>query len=80
VTQINEHDFTRPAETLSNSTIGQHIRHTLEFFLCLEHGYGNGVVNYDKRAHDKLIESDKYIAISAIERIRALLVRFLKDR
>ncbi|HMG93602.1 MAG TPA: hypothetical protein VK589_26270 [Chryseolinea sp.] len=76
VTQINEHDFTRPAETLSNSTIGQHIRHTLEFFLCLEHGYSNGVVNYDKRAHDKLIESDKYIALSAIERVRNFIGTF----
>jgi hypothetical protein len=70
VNQINEHDFTRPAETLSNSTVGQHIRHTLEFFLCLEHGYREGVVNYDKRAHDKLIESDKFIALSAIDRVR----------
>lgn len=76
VTQINEHDFTRPAETLSKSTIGQHIRHTLEFFLCLEHGYSNGVVNYDKRAHDKLIESDKYIALSAIERVRTFIASF----
>lgn len=76
VTQINEHDFTRPTETLSNSTIGQHIRHTLEFFLCFEHGYRNGVINYDKRAHDKLIESDKYIALSAIERIRNFIGTF----
>jgi uncharacterized damage-inducible protein DinB len=70
VTQMNEHDFARPAETLSNSTIGQHVRHTLEFFLCFENGYSSGVINYDKRAHDKLIESDKYIALSAIDRIR----------
>jgi uncharacterized damage-inducible protein DinB len=76
VTQINEHDFTRPSETLGSSTIGQHIRHTLEFFICFEHGYSNGVINYDKRAHDKLIESDKYIALSAIERIRNFIGTF----
>jgi uncharacterized damage-inducible protein DinB len=76
VTQINEHDFTKPAETLSNSTIGQHIRHTLEFFLCFQQGYNNGVINYDKRAHDKLIESDKFIALSAIERIRSFIGTF----
>jgi uncharacterized damage-inducible protein DinB len=76
VTQINEHDFTKPAETLSNSTIGQHIRHTLEFFLCFQQGYNNGVINYDKRAHDKLIESDKFIALLAIERIRSFIGTF----
>ena len=76
VTQINEQDFTRPAVTLSNSTIGQHIRHTLEFFLCFENGYSSGVINYDKRAHDKLIESDKYIALSAIGQIREFVSSF----
>jgi uncharacterized damage-inducible protein DinB len=70
VSQIHEHDFVRPAETLGNSTIGQHLRHTLEFFICFENGVRDGVINYDKRAHDKLIESDKYIALSSIERIR----------
>lgn len=69
VDQIRESDFVRPAETLSNSTIGQHMRHTLEFFLCFEHGFDNGLINYDKRAHDKLIESDKFLALAAIERI-----------
>lgn len=70
VRQIHEHDFVKPAETLSNSTIGQHLRHTLEFFICLEKGFESGVINYDKRPHDKLIESDKFIALSAIDRIR----------
>lgn len=76
VTQINEHDFTKPSATLSGSTIGQHIRHTLEFFICFEQGYSGGVINYDKRAHDKLIESDKYIALSSISRIREFISSF----
>ncbi len=79
VSQINEHDFVRPASTLSNSTIGQHLRHTLEFFICFEDGFRNGVINYDKRAHDKLIESDKYIALSAINRIK-MFVEALSEK
>lgn len=73
VKQIRERDFVKPAETLSNSTVGQHLRHTLEFFLCFEKGYASGVINYDKRAHDKLIESDKFMALGAIERIREFI-------
>lgn len=68
--QIEESDFIKPCPSLGNSTIGQHLRHTLEFFLCLESGCECGVVNYDKRAHDKLIESDKHIAYSTINRIK----------
>lgn len=71
--QIEERDFTTPCPSLGNSSIGQHLRHTLEFFLCLEEGCKIGVVNYDKRAHDKLIESDKFIALSAIERIKKFI-------
>ena len=68
--QIRDEDFVKPATTLSDSTIGQHFRHTLEFFLCFENGYDKGVINYDKRSRDRLIETDRLIARSAIERIR----------
>lgn len=69
VDQIDERDFVKPCPLLGGSSIGQHLRHTLEFFICLENGCACGTVNYDKRAHDKLIESDKEIARSAIQKI-----------
>ena len=75
VEQINEHDFSRPSDTLSHSTVGQHLRHTLEFFICFEQGFSKGIINYDKRSHDKLIESDKFIALNAINRI----IEFIKS-
>jgi hypothetical protein len=56
-------------EHLSQSTIGQHLRHTLEFFICFEQGFEQGVINYDKRAHDRLIERDKYLALDTIQKI-----------
>ena len=69
VDQIREGDFAKPAETLSYSTIGQHLRHTLEFFMCFEQGFDRGLINYDKRAHDKMIETDKFLALASIGRI-----------
>jgi len=80
VEQLSESDFMKPSEALSNSTIGQHIRHTLEFFICFEKGFGKGVINYDKRAHDRLIESDKFIALSTIGRIRDFINSFSEER
>jgi len=74
VTQISTEDFAKPSPALSNSTVGQHLRRTVEFFLCLEDGFRKGVINYDKRAHDKLIESDKFIALNAIRRVRDFVV------
>jgi len=70
LSQISESDFSKPSHVLSNSTMGQHVRHTLEFFICLESGFEEGIVNYDRRAHDKLIENDKFIALASIQRIK----------
>ena len=69
VHQLDENDFSKPSPALGNATIGQHLRHTLEFFLCLEQGFSKGIVNYDQRAHDKLIESDKFIALNVLTRM-----------
>ena len=77
--QINEKDYSKPVGTLSNSTIGQHIRHTLEFFICLEQGCEKGFVNYDKRSHDKLIEGDKFLAGRAISGIKNFVSTYHTD-
>ena len=80
VQQIRQNDFTRPSSALSQASVGQHVRHTLEFFICLEDGFSAGVVNYDKRAHDKLIECDRSIAIATIARIKDFITGQLTDK
>lgn len=78
--QLSQDDFTRPSSALSGSTIGQHLRHTLEFFICLQEGFKKGVVNYDHRSHDKLIETDKFIALSVINRIQEFVQHQQQDK
>ncbi len=69
ISQIEEQDFVKPVVTLNQATIGQHIRHTLEFFTCLLNGHITNVVNYDKRDHDKSIEQNKAQALAALSNI-----------
>jgi uncharacterized damage-inducible protein DinB len=73
VENLSDKDFIKPCPSLGDVTIGQHLRHTIEFFLCLESGFRQRVVNYDKRAHDKLIEGDRSLALAAIARIRTFV-------
>jgi hypothetical protein len=80
VEQLQPADFAKPSQALSNATLGQHLRHTLEFFLCLEKGFEEGVINYDKREHDKLVESDKFLALATIGRIREFVEKQKSDR
>ncbi len=67
--ECKDEDFSRPLEELSQATFGQHIRHTLEFFVCLYDARNELKVNYDYRKHDKLIETDKKLAQSLIHSI-----------
>jgi uncharacterized damage-inducible protein DinB len=80
VQQLGQADFVRPSAALSQATLGQHLRHTLEFFICLEDGFEKGIVNYDKRSHDKLIETDKIIALGALERIEDFISNQRDDK
>lgn len=77
---LTETEFTQPVESLNGSTIGQHTRHTIEFFTCLVDGYESGRVNYDKRSHDKEIEQSKVLAMDMIGRIEAFVSELPEDK
>ena len=61
--QISSEEYKMPSTLLSGATIGQHVRHIIELFQCLEKGYETGVVNYEKRKRDFRIETDKDFAL-----------------
>ncbi|HCW07216.1 MAG TPA: hypothetical protein DGG95_07620 [Cytophagales bacterium] len=80
VRQLTDEQFVKPSKTLSGSSVGQHLRHTLEFFVCLEQGYPKGIINYDNRSHDKMIESDKELALELINRIHSFIAQQKTDK
>ena len=73
IEQISETDFVKPVEAFNGATIGQHFRHSLEFFLCLMNGSAEGLVSYDKRKHDKNIESNKLLALDVINKVKMFI-------
>ena len=62
LSQLSPPQYSQPCTTLFSNTIGQHVRHIIELFQCLENGYQSGIVNYEKRKRDTLIETDKELA------------------
>ena len=73
--QLQSIEYVQPSETLSGHTIGQHVRHIIELFQCLENGYEQGLVNYEKRKRDKAIENDPRLACRLLEQILSGLTR-----
>jgi hypothetical protein len=62
---LSDEQYVKQSKTLFKATIGQHVRHIIELFVCLEAGYESGLVNYEKRKRDILIEKNKDFAQGA---------------
>jgi len=79
LSQLPEQLYTDPKDILSEVTIGQHFRHILEFYVCLEKGIEIGVVCYDARERNVLIETDINYAIETIKSLTGFLNRLGDD-
>src|SRR5574343_524996 len=79
IQQLTREEYTRPMLTLSGSSIGQHVRHIAEFYLCLIKGMHKQEVNYDRRERDLALESDVKFAGYTFDKIRTNLPCGLED-
>jgi hypothetical protein len=66
---ISNKAYTTPIPILDNSTIGEHSRHVIELFQCLHTGLQGGIINYDNRQRNKVIQTDKQFAVECIDSI-----------
>lgn len=67
--QLNDNEYTYCHIELSNATIGEHTRHIIEMYQSLLKNYDSKIVNYDKRERNISIQTDKVVAINAIDLI-----------
>lgn len=65
--------YCQQVDILSGATVGQHVRHVVEMFVCLQDGYETGIVNYENRKRDITIESSNEAALKLMQHIKASL-------
>jgi hypothetical protein len=75
VGQLSDAEFTQPCSNLVNNTIGQHVRHIIELFQCLQNGYNAGSVNYEDRKRDVNIETNRHLALELLQEIYKNIAR-----
>ena len=63
---IDNEIFCQPLETFNGSSVGQHVRHIIDFYLCLIRGCKEDNIDYDKRQRNPLIERDPKVAIAEL--------------
>jgi len=71
--QLPDDEFSKPCRHLSNASIGEHTRHIIEMFQCLENFYNIGIINYDNRERNARIQTDTKFAIEKIKEIQKSL-------
>lgn len=68
--QLKDEDYSRLIPFLEAS-IGQHVRHILEFYICLFEGLENKNINYDRRRRDRRIETNKQFALDQLDDLKS---------
>ncbi len=64
---LDDDMFCQPLSLLSGSSIGQHTRHIIEFYECLNHALVQNIpVNYDARERKKQWETDRKSVLAQI--------------
>ncbi|TCL63605.1 hypothetical protein EV196_109231, partial [Mariniflexile fucanivorans] len=56
--QLTNEQFTFQSTTLFGATIGQHVRHIIEFYQSVFSGFEAKTINYDNRVRNLSIETD----------------------
>lgn len=78
--QLSNAELARPSGLLFGSSIGQHVRHILEFYTCLLTEMDAPSFSYDRRRRDPLIETEVIAARACAVRNIGLLRRLKSDR
>ncbi len=79
VAQLSNEQYTYASKLLSEATIGQHVRHILEFYQSVFNGIDSKIVNYDHRKRNLSIETDKDFAIQIMDSINTRLALEIAD-
>ena len=67
--ELNGESFAAVAPEPYGASIGQHYRHVLDHFLCLESGMATGEIDYDNRERNPQLETDLDYARATTERL-----------
>lgn len=73
--RLPRHVYCRPISLFHGSTVGQHIRHIVEFYTCLMEGCDDAFVNYSGRQRNEAISDHPEVALSVLASIATTIAR-----
>ncbi|MEN8694089.1 MAG: hypothetical protein ACN4GG_11160 [Akkermansiaceae bacterium] len=76
--QVSDQDYGSEVESFYRSTLGQHMRHSLDHYRALLSGLPEAKIDYDHRARLRLIEASTECAIAEVQAVRSKLEALLR--
>jgi hypothetical protein len=77
--QLEVDEYALPLPILSNNSIGKHVRHLVEFYICLLNGLPTGFVDYDARKRDLMLETNLIYVRETIDKLASQIVNIEED-
>lgn len=74
VQQLSDEEYRAPGPQGVSGSIGKHVRHCLDHVFALEQALRTWQIDYDTRARDGALESNRQAAIAALESVRTRLL------
>ncbi|APD07156.1 hypothetical protein UJ101_01640 [Flavobacteriaceae bacterium UJ101] len=75
ILKLDNQDYVYRQDSLSGSTIGEHSRHIIELFQCLEKGYSSAKVSYDDRKRNSSIQENTKVAFDILEVVKNSIIK-----
>jgi len=72
--KLSDKQYQYQSKLLSGASIGQHLRHVVEFYDCLLNGLSQQKINYEKRTRSLELENNRKTAINKISSIKEQLL------
>ncbi len=73
VTALSDDQYARPVGT--HSSIGAHMRHCLDHYLCFFRGLADGAVDYDSRDRSADLEGSRQVFFQVIDLVESELLK-----
>lgn len=79
VSKLTQEQYVYVSNCLEGGSLGQHLRHILEFYTCLMKGREDGKINYDMRQRDVRISNNHSFALQRMDEMIQLLSEGVSD-
>lgn len=80
LSNLSNKEYHQSLKVFHGGSIGEHIRHILEFYICLVDGTPQGQIDYGSRSRNNTLSQDIHAAADTLEYLRSVIILMKEDQ